>query len=164
MTLGFGQPERLFLSATNNANIEEKNSPDSGAFWDLAESPLLHCAEADALAILDCCFASTAAKHIEPLRRTYGQSRSYQLLAASGNQEITPLPGQNSFTSAFCTALEDLLGRAEQAPFTTAMLLDRIHSEQDLSSKARLWDRVERQGSGLLLSPQHSQLSIASDG
>jgi hypothetical protein len=58
----------------------------------------------DTLAIVDCCFASTAA-----VKSSSDQTQAYFLLAASSTERGTPEPGPKSFTTALCNSVEELL-------------------------------------------------------
>ena len=89
------------------------------------------------LAILDCCFASTAA-----LKGRNDKFRTYQLLAASPAEGLTSGPGKRSFTTALCDSLEALLKELDGAPFPVLKLFDRINRLRP-SQPALLWDRLQ---------------------
>lgn len=105
------------------------------AFWKEAEQPLQSHASADVLAILDCCFASTAA--IKGISNT---TRAYHLLAASSPEGVTKEPGPSSFTSALCDSLEELRKETNGEPFTLMKLWATINAKP--GQCAMLWDRL----------------------
>jgi hypothetical protein len=107
------------------------------AFWDVAENPLRDDASGDALVILDCCCASTAAL------RGRNEVRTYQLLAASATEGNTNGPGEKSFTTALCDSLEELLEESKGESFPVIKLQERINTKRTEQS-AVIWDRLER--------------------
>jgi hypothetical protein len=92
--------------------------------------------DGDALSILDCCMASTAG-----MKSRNGLPRTYQLLAASAADAPTCGPGQNSFTTALCASLTELLEEAKGGTFLLTQLCERINTKR--TSQACLsWDRL----------------------
>lgn len=61
--------------------------------------PVVFAAEGDVLLVLDCCYAAQAARGRE--------SRTIELLAASGVKQRTPQPGDYSFTT--CRTVQSVL-------------------------------------------------------
>lgn len=115
------------------------------ALWADAERPLLEHAEADVLAILDCCFASNAQKgHIE-------DRRAYELLAASPMNQTTRAPGPESFTTALIKSLKALLTEFSNQNFTTTKLLEKMNMNRDPPSM--LWDRLHKHERHVQLAP-----------
>ena len=53
-------------------------------------------------------------------------SRLFEYLAAAKDQGTTPVPGEQSFTSALIFALEDLVQQKKEGRFTTLELLREI--------------------------------------
>jgi hypothetical protein len=108
------------------------------AFWDEAEAPLKTHAAGDALAILDCCFASTAAS-----KSRVEDTRTYQLLAASAAEGRTKGPGEQSFTHALCDSLEELLKESKEGAFSVFKLWETINTKRTTQA-ALMWDRLQR--------------------
>jgi hypothetical protein len=106
------------------------------AYWDSAETPLRNRAKGDVLAILDCCFASTAA-----LKSRSPETRTYQMLAASSVDGATCGPGATSFTTALCDSLEELLKESKGMAFPVLKLLEQINIRRP-AQPALLWDRL----------------------
>ncbi|KAH7382740.1 hypothetical protein DE146DRAFT_240565 [Phaeosphaeria sp. MPI-PUGE-AT-0046c] len=125
----------LELSANQDfTNMSASHMPT--AFWNRAEEPIRHDMEGDALSILDCCMASTAG-----MKCRNGVPRTYQLLAASPADAPTCAPGRNSFTTALCDSLLELLKEADGGTFTLTQLSERINTRR--KSQACLpWDRL----------------------
>jgi hypothetical protein len=100
-------------------------------------------AEADVLAIFDCCYASNAMKG-------YAEDhRVYELIAASPKNHPTPAPGENSFTRRLIDSLRELLEEHKGGCFPTNKLVARISKKYEMSSRgpkvpAELHDRLER--------------------
>ncbi|KAF1830725.1 hypothetical protein BDW02DRAFT_633411 [Decorospora gaudefroyi] len=134
------QGSRLQLSASRNWNDSSGRSHPPTAFWDEAEAPLKTHALGDALAILDCCFASTAAVTSKGRNQ---ELRTYQMLAASSADEFTFGPGEKSFTHALCDSLEELLREASGSTFPVIKLWERINTKRTTQA-ALIWDRLQR--------------------
>lgn len=116
-----------------------KNALDEdAALWHWAEEPLRLLATCDVLAILDCCYASTAA-----YKSNVEDYRTFQLLAASAEMSTTNEPGEHSFTNALCESLEALGTELNGAAFSVLKLFDRINRLRP-SQPALLWDRLNR--------------------
>lgn len=125
----------LELSANQNfTNISANHKPT--AFWNRAEEPICHDMEGDALSILDCCMASTAG-----MKRRNGALRAYQLLAASAAGAPTCGPGVDSFTTALCESLIELLKEAGSGTFYITQLVEKINTKRRLQA-CLLWDRL----------------------
>ncbi|KAK5120563.1 hypothetical protein LTR85_006219 [Meristemomyces frigidus] len=92
---------------------------EARANWNEAEDSL-HNAEADVLTILDCCCAGAV------MKGSMEDIRTFEVLAATGRKSPTEPPGKRSFTRAMIAALQDQLGKPEQAPFTTLALNEEI--------------------------------------
>ncbi|KAL1606519.1 hypothetical protein SLS60_003924 [Paraconiothyrium brasiliense] len=131
-----GDGQHLELSATQES--EKINEYLPAAYWDKAEDPLKNLAAADALAILDCCFASTAA-----IKGRNEEFRTYQLLAASSQGNPTDGPGKLSFTTALCESLEELLKESKDETFPVIKLWERINTKRKTQA-ALIWDRLQR--------------------
>jgi hypothetical protein len=117
--------------------VDKNTRNPATAFWEKAEEPLRTQTSADVLAILDCCFASTAA-----VKGSSDQTRAYYLLAASSTEGETPEPGPKSFTTALCNSLEELLDESGAETFPLIKLWERINTKPGQGSIP--WDRLER--------------------
>lgn len=115
------------------------------AYWDEAEAPIKNHAAGDALAILDCCYASTAAT-----KSRDEESRTYQLLAASSEEGYTSGPGGKSFTTALCDSLEQLLQDADGGTFSVVQLQEMINTKRTTRA-ALTWDQLKRYGHNIEL-------------
>ncbi|KAF2139027.1 uncharacterized protein K452DRAFT_275975 [Aplosporella prunicola CBS 121167] len=116
------------------------------AFWPDAESVLLGPLDADALTILDTCFASNSHKG------GASTNRAYQMLAASGLDRTTSGPGPKSFTAAMIDSLSDLLD--EQMSFNIWKLVERINTkEYRRKNPAFVYDRLKMHKDWITLSP-----------
>jgi hypothetical protein len=118
------------------------------ASWRKAEVPILNDMDGDALVILDCCMASVAAAKC----RSIG-SRIYQLLAASAEESLTSGPGPNSFTTALCNSLEELLVK-KGGPFLLTQLCEKIN-EKRKKQPWLTWDRLRSYKRTVQLGPLH---------
>ncbi|OAL47996.1 hypothetical protein IQ07DRAFT_646192 [Pyrenochaeta sp. DS3sAY3a] len=128
--------ERLELTPGPGTLGKTKSGHPATAIWTDAERPLLEVAEADVLAILDCCFASHAHKgHTE-------DRRVYELLAASAMNQTTRGPGPESFTTALISSLEGLLTKYEGKNFPTRKLMEKINMKR--ATPSVLWDRLHK--------------------
>jgi hypothetical protein len=105
--------------------------------------------EGDALVILDCCMASAAVHKV----RSQG-SRIYQLLAASSEDSVTYGPGPNSFTTALCDSLEELLAEKAGGPFLLTQLSEKIN-EKRTRQPSVTWDRLRSYKRSVQLGPLH---------
>ncbi|KAF2199208.1 hypothetical protein GQ43DRAFT_433601 [Delitschia confertaspora ATCC 74209] len=115
------------------------------AFWDDTEHHLLRSAESDVLAILDCCFASNAAKG------GTNDLRTYELLAAAPKGEVT-FTGKKSFTAALLASLKELLVQYKDGYFPTTKLLHKINTRRTQPASL-LWDRLHKHERHVLLAP-----------
>ncbi|KAF1972167.1 hypothetical protein BU23DRAFT_469178 [Bimuria novae-zelandiae CBS 107.79] len=127
--------ERLELSATWNGH--QLRPYPATAFWDTAERPLFDM-EGDVLAILDCCFASRAG-----LKMKQEDLRTYQLLAASPAGSPTEGPGKNSFTTALCDSLSELIDESGGGNFPLTKLIQRINRQRTKIACVP-WDRLHK--------------------
>ena len=75
-------------------------------------------AQGSVLVILDCCFAGILC---HPKER--GNKRQYEILAACGENQMTPWPGEDSFTRALIYALQIL---CKEQSFSTNQLYQKI--------------------------------------
>jgi hypothetical protein len=116
------------------------------AYWDKAEKPL-KLVKGDVLAILDCCFASTAA-----LKGGEDDWRTYQLLAACAVQGNTSGPGKGSFTEALCDSLEQLLEQSKDGTFSVLKLEETINTKR-AEKTALMWDRLKKHKRSVELGP-----------
>lgn len=135
----------LIKHRTTATNGKNKDPYPATAFWDDAENPLRDSAEADVLAILDCCFASNAQKGFIEERRCY------ELLAASPMNQMTRAPGPDSFTTALIKSLKELLEEYKDRNFTTTKLQDKMNRDRD--TPAMLWDRLDKHERHVQLAP-----------
>lgn len=76
----------------------------------------------DVLVIFDCCHAGVLAKKTRSVAE-----QNFEFLAACGSDDLTEMPGENSFTSALIWALERLAGT--KSGFTTQQLLRKINED-----------------------------------
>jgi hypothetical protein len=74
----------------------------------------------DVLVIFDCCYAGILAKKTRSI-----SDRNFEFLAACGSDDVTAMPGEDSFTSALIWSL-DLLAKSKTS-FTTNQLLRKIN-------------------------------------
>ncbi len=81
---------------------------------------LMNHSRGDVLAIMDCCFASNAVRH--PLER----EKTFELLAASHKDQMTPGPGADSFTQALITSLKELTEEVKEGFFSSRHLHEKI--------------------------------------
>lgn len=70
------------------------------------------------------------------------QTRAYHLLAASSAEGVTNEPGPESFTTALCDSLEDLLKETSGEPFPLMKLYTKINAKPGQGSM--LWDRLDK--------------------
>ncbi|CAN9136467.1 unnamed protein product [Alternaria alternata] len=141
--------EYLELSAKADPSyIRASRRHMAKASWRKAELPVLNDMEGDALVILDCCMASAAALKC----RNVG-SRIYQLLAASAEESFTTGPGPNSFTTALCNSLEELLDE-KGGPFLLTQLCEKIN-EKRKRQPCIPWDRLRSYKRTVQLGPLH---------
>jgi hypothetical protein len=117
--------------------VGKNSAHPATALWESAEEPLRSMASADVLAVLDCCFASTAA-----VKGSGNQTRAYQLLAASSKDGLTSEPGKDSFTTAFCDSLEELLDESQESMFPLIKLHAKINTKP--KQESFLWDRLKQ--------------------
>ncbi|KAF1361107.1 hypothetical protein EJ07DRAFT_76492, partial [Lizonia empirigonia] len=141
----FDDPHGLLIIyyTGHGAHRNKTNRFTATATWHKAEHSLLSSADADVLAIFDCCYASNAHKGFAEDRRIY------ELLAASPRGYTTPGPGPNSFTNRLITSLRELLEEHQDGSFTTTKLLDRINNKRKTPSTgasppAMLHDRLSK--------------------
>lgn len=78
--------------------------------------------QGDVLIIFDCCHAGVLAKRTRSI-----SDRNFEFLAACGSNDLTEMPGPNSFTSALIWALKSLV--KSKPSFTTQQLLRKINAE-----------------------------------
>jgi len=64
-------------------------------------------------------------------------------LAASTLKGYTYGPGKNSFTTAFCDSLEELIEESKGESFSVIQLWERINTKR-ASDAALIWDRLQR--------------------
>jgi hypothetical protein len=81
--------------------------------------------------------ASTAA-----MKCRNGLPRTYQLLAAAAAGAPTCGPGQNSFTTALCDSLQELLIEANGGTFLLTQLCERINTKRKAQA-CLSWDRLQ---------------------
>lgn len=81
--------------------------------------------------------ASTAA-----MKCRNGLPRTYQLLAAAAAGAQTCGPGHNSFTTALCDSLEELLIEAKGGTFLLTQLCERINTKRKAQA-CLSWDRLQ---------------------
>ncbi|KAL9110404.1 MAG: hypothetical protein Q9227_005135 [Pyrenula ochraceoflavens] len=124
------------IRSTNSARFSAQSiGVDSGKdiIWEKAEA-LLENAKADMLLIFDCCHAARAGN--QKKRGPFSQ-RIYEVLAACQSDELTPGPGDSSFTSALIWALRQLAEPPKA--FTTSQLYDMILNSPKYKSQGS-WD------------------------
>jgi hypothetical protein len=119
------------------------------ALWHKAEAPVLNDMDGDALVILDCCMASAAIYK----NRSPG-SRIYQLLAASAEDLPTRGPGPNSFTTALCDSLEELVKESGGKPFLLTQLCEQINRKRK-TQPCVAWDCLRSYKRSVQLGPLH---------
>jgi hypothetical protein len=78
--------------------------------------------QGDVLVIFDCCHAGVLAK-----RTRSTSDRNFEFLAACGSDDLTEMPGENSFTSALIWSLKALV--KSKPSFTTQQLLRKINAD-----------------------------------
>jgi hypothetical protein len=118
--------------------------------WNDAIRTLVKNAEGDIFALMDCCFASN------PYARSISDyGKTFEILAASGFNQITPSPGEDSFTTALIQSLKELVAEFKNGSFSTRDLLEKIHVKRPHSPPA-LWRGLP--------SNRHVRLSPMKDG
>lgn len=127
--------------------VERRDSYIPTALWNKAEEPLRNLAEGDALSILDCCFASTAA-----FKSRAEEFRTYQLLAASSAGSPTSGPGELSFTTALSKSLVELLEESQGANFPVTKLWESINKKRT-DQASLIWDRLQKYKRSVQLAP-----------
>jgi hypothetical protein len=108
---------RLF----RNRQPKKKTNARNSVVWGEAEM-IIKRTTGDVLVIFDCCHAGALTKRSRSV-----SGRNFEFLAACGSDDVTEMPGPNSFTSALIWSLEAL---AKSKPtFTTQQLLRKINRE-----------------------------------
>src|ERR1700712_2740189 len=120
----------LYTSTNGSWNSSDPHTHTPGPYaarvtWDYAEDTLIRDVKADCLAILDTCFAGNIHKNALPT-----ESRTYELLSASGPDRTTIGPGIKSFTSALIHSMEELREEHKGGPFTTWQLEQKIMMQE----------------------------------
>jgi hypothetical protein len=84
---------------------------------------------------MDCCYASDINRNIVEL------SRTYEMLAASHIGEVTPQPGEHSFTRRLIKHLKELVVDSAPGYFTTRSIQERMQREyvNGMSIPPALW-------------------------
>ena len=119
--------------------------------WNDAIRTLVKNAEGDIFALMDCCFASN------PYARSISDyGKTFEILAASGFNQITSSPGEHSFTTALIQSLKELAAEFKNGSFSTRDLHEKIHVKRPDSPPA-LWR-------GLPDNNRHVRLSPMKDG
>lgn len=133
---------------TRRADNEPKDGDyEPEASWNRAETSLDD-ADADVLTILDCCFASRIL-----MKDITENSRSHEVLAASGRDGLTQGPGKKSFTRAMIDCLhEELAGEAPE-PFTVSYLNEMIMKRRT-DTRSHVFNRhAKRRARQIYLAP-----------
>ncbi|KAL1626831.1 hypothetical protein SLS56_006647 [Neofusicoccum ribis] len=119
-----------FFPSTN-----EPRSNFNNVYWNPAERLLIDEVEADVLSIMDCCFSSDLVRNVVETGRTF------EMLSASGVGQVTPAPGEKSFTRALIKCLKTLESGSVGGSFTTRDVIEQIQKERPLTPPA-LWRRI----------------------
>ncbi|KAL8688863.1 MAG: hypothetical protein Q9218_005330 [Villophora microphyllina] len=119
---GHGKPSgsdfgHLVLHGKSSPN-DEKSKRVNSIVWNKTEE-LLKPAKADVLEIFDCCYAGTVGL-------VRGVDRRFEYLAATTSMGKTPIPGEDSFTTALIWALRRLKEIKAGGRFTTDELVREI--------------------------------------
>ncbi|KAK3631999.1 hypothetical protein LTR56_016592 [Elasticomyces elasticus] len=119
------RPHELIISGTaQEENAIPGQSFAPSASWTVAEQPL-ETAQTDTLVILDCCCAG----NVMTTPQTVANTRSYELMAATGRDMVAIQPGPRSYTHALIKALKML--RRENETFSTAELNQKVSMLQN---------------------------------
>jgi hypothetical protein len=117
--------------------VRSNNDPNNEvrARWNTVEKSLREDVEADVFGIMDCCYASDINRNILEL------SRTYEMIAASGIGEVTPQPGEYSFTRRLIRHLKELIVDSAPGYFTTRHIQERMQREyiNGISAPPALW-------------------------
>ncbi|KAL8920334.1 MAG: hypothetical protein Q9208_006305 [Pyrenodesmia sp. 3 TL-2023] len=90
------------LSQFCNINSRQRKGGPTLNWYEV--QPVVFAAEGDVLLVLDCCYAAQAARGRE--------SRTIELLAASGVKQRTPPPGDSPFTAVLMKVMKRMLQKA----------------------------------------------------
>jgi hypothetical protein len=106
--------------------VNRNNDPSNRnrASWNTCEQQLREAVDADVFGIMDCCYASNLNRNVIEL------SRTYEMLAASGIDDLTPQPGRNSFTHRLIKHLKELVVDNSPGYFTTRHIEDRMKKDR----------------------------------
>ncbi|KAF2138994.1 uncharacterized protein K452DRAFT_310956 [Aplosporella prunicola CBS 121167] len=138
----------FFASDSEKDFIEDAAEIKARAKWTSAEKGILDGPlEADALAILDTCYASNADSKGDNLG-----GRAYQLLAATGLDKQTNAPGPKSFTTAFIQSAKECL--EEKGTFSLWGICNRINRRPERRNEpSHFYDRMKHYDRQIFLTP-----------
>lgn len=137
--------EILYLAASDE--FEESGSELPRVSWSEAVRTLVKNVEGDIFALMDCCFASN------PYARSILDfSRIFEIMAASGVDQVTPRPGKHSFTRALIESLEALAAEFKDSFFSTRDLHEKIIAKRSNTPPA-LWRGIPNNNRHVRLSP-----------
>ena len=114
------EPVVIILAAVDhecNINSRKRRGGPTLNWYEV--QPVVFAAEGDVLLVLDCCYAAQAARGRE--------SRTIELLAASGVKQRTPQPGDYSFTAVLMRVMKRML--QEAGHIVVIKLYERLFQE-----------------------------------
>lgn len=115
--------------------------------WNKAVRTLVKKVEGDIFALMDCCFASNPYT-----RDVLNFPRVFETMAASGVNQVTPIPGEHSFTRALIESLEALAVEFKDGFFSTRDLHKKIIVKRPYTPLA-LWRGIPNNNRYIRLSP-----------
>ncbi|OCK96157.1 uncharacterized protein K441DRAFT_553595, partial [Cenococcum geophilum 1.58] len=104
----------LYLAAYSGSELPRVS-------WNEAARTLVKNVEGDIFALMDCCFASNLYA-----RSILDFPRIFEIMAASGVDQVTPRPGKHSFTRALIESLEALAAQFKDSFFSTRDLHEKV--------------------------------------
>ena len=116
--------------------------------WNDAIRTLVKNAEGDIFALMDCCFASNP--YARSISDYYG--KTFEIMAASGFNQITSSPGEDSFTTALIQSLKELAAEFKNGSFSTRDLHEKILVKRPHSPPA-LWRGLPNNNRHIWLGP-----------
>ncbi|OCK90361.1 uncharacterized protein K441DRAFT_580049 [Cenococcum geophilum 1.58] len=130
----------LYLAAYSGSELPRVS-------WNEAVRTLVNNVEGDIFALMDCCFASN------PYARSILDfSRIFEIMAASGVDQVTPRPGKHSFTRALIESLEALAAQFKDSFFSTRDLHEKVIVKRPNTPPA-LWRGIPNNNRHVRLSP-----------
>jgi hypothetical protein len=135
-------------------NLYRENTSDCPEVgWSEIQPSLGHY-DSDVLVILDCCYASQAARSESPI------PRNVELMAACGMNTKTVIPGKKSFTTIFIQEVKDAL--AKQQTVKISDIHRKLSSKDSGFFQSPIHFSLGSHNSSICLEPQGQIATIAS--